>query len=68
MGDLFELPIVKAIKEIKELAKIIKAKENQSEDFKNELKELKRKCLKYNLNVQDYYDPERDFSSKSMWG
>ena len=68
MGDVFELPIVKAIKEIEELAQTIKAKKNESEDFKSELKELKRKCLKYNLNFQDYYTSERDFASKGMWG
>lgn len=68
MGYVFELPIVKAIKEIEELAQTIKAKKNESEDFKSELKELKRKCLKYNLNLQDYYTSERDFASKGMWG
>lgn len=68
MGDVFELPIVKAIKEVEELANIIKEKKKKSEEFKTELEELKRKCLKYNLKVQDYYNSGRVFGSKSIWG
>ena len=54
MGDVFELPIVKAIKEVEELANIIKEKKNKSEEFKIELEQLKRKCLKYNLNIYQF--------------
>ncbi|SCJ95735.1 MULTISPECIES: hypothetical protein [Clostridium] len=67
MGDVFELPIVKAIKEVEELANIIKEKKNKSEEFKIELEQLKRKCLKYNLNIYDYYHT-KSYTSKGSWG
>lgn len=67
MGDIFELPIVKEIKEVEELANIIKEKEIKSEEFKNELEKLKRKCLKYNLDIKDYYCV-KSRSHKGMWG
>lgn len=66
MGDVFELPIVRAIREIDEIANIIKEKEKRSEDFKKELEQLKRKCIRYNLNVGDFY--YKRTSTKPGWG
>lgn len=70
MGDVFELPIVKAIKEVEELANIIKEKKKKSEEFNNELEQLKRKCIKYNLKIEEYYTSNRNSTTttKGGWG
>ena len=43
-------------------------KKKKSEEFKNELEQLKRKCIKYNLKIDDYYTSNRGGTIKPEWG
>lgn len=68
MGDVREHPQLKRIREVEQLANRINERKRKNEDYHMQLEALRKKCDKYNLDIDDYYTFNMYMDEKPGWG